>query len=300
MLGSCLAMPPPTAKVTVKVVDEIGAPVAGAATGIGIGAVTSVGDNGISDANGIFIGQVTGWGGLGYGAKKTGYYSYHDVIDVHPVRSGLLYRWEPWNPTKVAVLRPIINPVPMYAKWVTATLPRLEALCGYDLELGDWVQPYGKGINSDLIFTGFREFVDRDNWKASLRVAANGKSAGFISIKEFLGVDGSDFKLPREAPLAGYLPRYDINDKSGTPDPFNKELSFVFRTRTVENAKGETITALYGKIRGPIQFGVRSSPTMTLVFTYYINPDGTRNLEFDPKRNLFQNKIPDVELVGWP
>ncbi len=34
-------------------------------------------------------------------------------------------------------------------------------------------------------------------------------------------------------------------------------------------------------------------------FTYSLNPDYTRNLEFDPKRNLFDN-LSDLEQVTEP
>jgi len=52
---------------------------------------------------------------------------------------------------------------------------------------------------------------------------------------------------------------------------------------------GKVHKALYGKIHGEIRFDVINSKTAIIIFTYYLNPDGTRNLEFDQKRNLFQN-----------
>lgn len=35
---------------------------------------------------------------------------------------------------------------------------------------------------------------------------------------------------------------------------------------------------------------------VTIIFKYYLNPDGTRNLEYDPNRNLF-GKLPLHEWV---
>ena len=55
---------------------------------------------------------------------------------------------------------------------------------------------------------------------------------------------------------------------------------------------------MYGKIRGPIQFEPRIDPTK-VYFKYYVNPDYTRNLEFDPNHNLFGN-LPDLERVTEP
>ncbi len=55
--------------------------------------------------------------------------------------------------------------------------------------------------------------------------------------------------------------------------------------------------AMYGKIQGDIIFDPRGSKTTGIVFKYYLNPDFTTNLEFDPKRNLFEN-LKDRERVG--
>jgi len=43
---------------------------------------------------------------------------------------------------------------------------------------------------------------------------------------------------------------------------------------------------MYGKIKGKIEFEPRRSKTAKIYLYYYLNPDYTRNLEFDPKRNL--------------
>ncbi len=41
------------------------------------------------------------------------------------------------------------------------------------------------------------------------------------------------------------------------------------------------------------------SKTAIIRFTYYLNPDGTRNVEFDPAKNLFRN-LPWIEGVRKP
>ena len=55
---------------------------------------------------------------------------------------------------------------------------------------------------------------------------------------------------------------------------------------------------MYGKIRNDIEFAPRSK-IVKIKMHYYLNPDYTRNLEFDPKRNLFTN-LPKFEKVGQP
>jgi hypothetical protein len=54
-------------------------------------------------------------------------------------------------------------------------------------------------------------------------------------------------------------------------------------TNLVIDSSGNIISANYGKIQG--DFSVARNGK--LKFIYYYNPDGTRNLEFDKKKNLF-------------
>jgi hypothetical protein len=57
---------------------------------------------------------------------------------------------------------------------------------------------------------------------------------------------------------------------------------------------------MYGKIIGPISFGdVSRKDTATVQFKYYLNPDNTINLEFDPEHNLFGQLSP-LEQVNEP
>jgi hypothetical protein len=52
----------------------------------------------------------------------------------------------------------------------------------------------------------------------------------------------------------------------------------------------------YGKIHGPIRFWIEP-PEATLSMTYYLNPTpNDRNLEFDPKKNLFTDLKPDERV----
>jgi hypothetical protein len=58
----------------------------------------------------------------------------------------------------------------------------------------------------------------------------------------------------------------------------------------VTNAQGEVVSAFYGKIYRDIG---------RYHFTYCLNPDGTRNVEFDPRRNLFP-RLGGRGVVGAP
>ena len=63
---------------------------------------------------------------------------------------------------------------------------------------------------------------------------------------------------------------------------------FVFRVRTEPEAAGKITRAWHGKILGGVHFVPRGTASRCHVrFAYYLNADGTRNVEVDPKRNLF-------------
>jgi hypothetical protein len=55
---------------------------------------------------------------------------------------------------------------------------------------------------------------------------------------------------------------------------------------------------MYGKIRGGILISPRKNKPMKIKLHYYLNPDYTRNLEFDPKRNLFAITDPGENVLA--
>lgn len=63
----------------------------------------------------------------------------------------------------------------------------------------------------------------------------------------------------------------------------------MFRVRTVLDDEGNIVSARYGKIYGPIEYGESDSGSGGKIrFTYYLNPTpNDRNVEFDPEQNLF-------------
>jgi hypothetical protein len=63
----------------------------------------------------------------------------------------------------------------------------------------------------------------------------------------------------------------------------------------VRDKEGKVVSALYGKIHGDFRWFIGArAPKSGLAFTYYLNPDGTRNIEYDPKRNLLKSTKRDV------
>ncbi len=291
-----------SAKVTLVVLDEEGLPLEGIDVGVGFeknkrGGTETTAQRGLTDSEGHFTATGRCNGHIGYGARKKGYYRTHHDYDFSEFSA---FGWQPWNPELKLVMRKIGNPVPMYARKVKIDLPVLGKNIGFDLTAYDFVQPYGRGSHSDLIFHASKNIEDKRNYQAHLNVLFSNKFDGILYYKEN-GLSGSEFKLPRFAPLDGYLGNWEIakirTSKAGVKVSFLKEDNFILRIRS-EEKDGKFDRAIYGKIVGPISFGnITKQDTVTIIFKYYLNPDYTRNLEFDPNRNLFSN-LPPLEQVG--
>ena len=304
-LGSLIAVERPFS-VTLCVLDDGGRPVSGAEAGVTFenmkvasGPKHFVSPVGLSNENGrvelageMFLPR------LAYGAEKEGYYQTTGLKYQFFEDSGR--RWEPWDPTIEMVLKPIKNPVPMYAKNAELKIPEFDKPIGYDLVVGDWVAPYGAGEKSDFVFEARRSVRSDRDYEGSLTLDFSNAADGLITFNK-PREDGSELRLPYLAPIDGYVAQRVWREKrQPAPDGRDKvqsdsssTMNYFFRVRTVVDGEGKVVSAYYGKIHGDIRYFIGTkAPRSGLAFTYYLNPDGTRNVEFDPKRNLFQPAKP--------
>jgi len=291
------------AKITVRVVDESGNPVAGANVGVGFELNTQKKEipmNGITNSEGRFSASEKCNGYIGFNVVKSGYYMSVGQYNFKYEKKGFM-QWEPWNPEITVVLRKIENPVPMYARNTKDSLIEIPVTgkdVGFDLILFDWLTPYGKGQIADFYCNLYVSRRGPSDFEYKLDISFPRKFDGIVSFEEDL-MQGSEFKLPRFAPENGYKKdiRVFIDRKpiGASNRSFKENRSYIFRVRSeVEN--GKLKKALYGKIIGDIGIGTKKQGTANLYIKYYLNPDFTRNLEFDPKRNLFVN-LPEREQV---
>lgn len=292
------------AKVTVEIVDENGHPVDNAQ--IVMCFFSGCRGNDIfrerTDDKGIFSKSSSSSDGrVGGSIDKKGYYSssFHYAFPPFGKKFG---RWQPWGKQMTVVLRSIVNPVPMYVRnrWFSVPEPNMEI--GFDLMKADWVVPYGQGMTSDFIVRTKRK-VFNDEIDSTLTITFSNTNDGIYQIKEklnFFGT-GSIYQLPRIAPVDGYQHEFVVRRYRGAKGNIrgDKDNNFIFRVRTEVDDDGRIINALYGKIRGDINFAPLEGDAGDFKMHYYLNPDGTRNLEFDVKRNLFQN-LPYMEKVTRP
>ena len=218
-----------------------------------------------------------------YGAEKEGYYFSSGSPIIFSKHS--LGKWQPWNQKVQLVLKKIVNPVPMYAKHVKREIPVLDQEVGYDLMVGDWVAPHGSGNIQDFKFQCKKRYVEWNDFDFELEVRFKEGQDGIVQIN-YEKKYGSALLLPRESPEGGFQ---DVLIKKASGQTLNsnnfpqENCAYFFKVRS-DHAGGP----LYGKIINDFEFGLQGAKTARISFTYYLNPDGTRNMEFDPERNLFK------------
>jgi len=241
-------------------------------------------------------------GGLEYSVYPKGNY-YPVTMQSYrfsQVQSG---RWEPWNPMVTVIVPRKINPTALYARKI-GLMPRAkipnEDKAGFDLMESDWVPPHGKGKLADLFFE-YRTIVpmvdEAKAFECSLTIMFANEGDGIVA--QMALPKRRLWELPRIAPAEGYEPKwtkvFGRRQEGAEHTPFEREEhNYYIRVRTVLDPNGKVISALYGKIHGDIVFDA----VRHIRFTYYLNPTPLdRNLEFDPKRNLFSDRLDGTNVT---
>jgi hypothetical protein len=301
-----------------RVVDDEGAPVKGAAvivSFVGVRPDQSNSHRGTTGPDGIFSASGKSLIEVYMEAKKDGHYAAR-LDGLSPTR----------DHDQLMVLPRQLRPVPLYANRFSPgsgsglTIPVQNTWLGYDFEVGDWVQPHGKGKVTDIRFRFRNEFkgwksnekametnrrINRGaseeeirnfygKWDAELEISFPGEAEGLFEETRFLAY--SRLKLPHSAPVEGYVPTWRYTANSYTPRTARENVGFFLRTRVRLDANGKIVSANYAKVVGDFYL----VPQGSLMFSYYFNPvPNDRNLEFDPKRNLFPANFPGAN-VGDP
>jgi hypothetical protein len=292
----------PEAKVTVHVVDEERRPMANVDVGITFDEPTyKPGKWGSSDVltrsgktnnEGLFSAAEPSGNYVNSGAKAPGYYNAHG----EPVKFWKTEgrKWQPWNPAIELVLKKIINPIPMYARRVNRAVPAQNEDLGFDMFVGDFVTPYGQGKTADMIFRLEVTERTKKDYDYKLTVAFPNTADGILPFNPTSRLQGSALRSPYSAPEKGFLPSWTVtrSRRPGSAENSNydpEKHGYFFRIRSSVDKSGKILSAYYGKIYGDF-----------MNFTYYLNPTpNDRNIEFDPKRNLFTN-LKDDERVTAP
>ena len=299
------------AKATIKVVDENGLAVSNARImgGFFNVKVASGGVNfkGVTDTNGEC--SVTGQthGEFSYGIEKEGYYSSEGRYREWMARRGKIEwgKWQPWNPVVTQMIRKIINPIPMYARMIEMKIPEENVNVGFDLLTGDWISPYGSGQRGDLFFKLSRRITTKDDYEGVLELTFTNLYDGIVA--NDINFMQSSFRLPRYALESGYQNKWSYMQAKNPQRGYygatglGEDKSYFFRVRSTLDDKGQLKESLYGKINGEIRIqGITRSDGVKVIFKYYLNPTpNDRNMEFDPKQNLFKN-LKSTEEINVP
>jgi hypothetical protein len=312
----------PVVEITFRVADDVGNVVTGATVsmstflrwvpGEGAGKDENAVVSGVTDTNGLVVLKIQSVEGVvNYAVVSTNDPHFDNPTQMNI--SGIDYyrtiggrscftnavkgKWQPWSPTVNLVIKRVLNPIPMYARYLRSgdfPIPAYNVSLGYDLVKSDWLPPYGKGETSDFIFRldcqlGEIRADGIQLFDAVLSLTFSNDGDGIQEIMVPVR-KGSIFRLPRFAPEPGYSNKW-VSKTFANEDSdyceFKEDQNFIYRVRTKKDDKGQIVSALYGKIVGPLFYEVRTQGA-NIRMMYYLNPTpNDRNLEFDPEKNLF-------------
>jgi hypothetical protein len=300
-------------KVTIVVVNDSGAPVPGANTHFcwgpnESGLAESSAARKTADKRGLaeFSG-VTRYSSYVFSVVKEGHYPTRSVKG--EFLSAANGHRGPWDQRFIVVIKPIRDPVSMYAKRIIGCVPGTGEWVAYDLQIGDWVAPIGKGNHADFEFRVIGVVSNRFNYIGTLDLRLPGDGNGILA-NQMDTISGSTLSMPYVAPAGGYQSWWrwkkarttpaEARAFSGITDESYPARGFIFRVRSILNARGRVIRACYGKIPGPFIFDPIGEHSRGFVsFSYYLNPHGTRHLEFDVEKNQFTD-LEAHQLVTSP
>ena len=229
----------------------------------------------------------------------------------HFTKKNIFGVWQPDNLVATIRLQRVEHPIPLFVKNVrpkvaSGTFDGTNAVLRYDLVLGDWLPPEGKGECADLEIRT-RLTIDEvlqvgkyKDWKKTFFTFSN--TVRFPS-------EGNGCCAEMTSPTAGIKLRVAPEDgygnmtgiRQGTrktmngPNAYAKKFTdsnpnrcYYFRIRSRFDDKGNLVEAYYGKVYGDFNFHGRWDLGFRGVdFLYYLNPKSLdRNLEWDIKTNL--------------
>lgn len=160
--------------------------------------------------------------------------------------------------TLCCTLRKIKNPVVMRIthslKW---RIPLKEGSYPFDLEVGDWVTPRGKGRTADLEILYTQAAVTESN-KMCRGVLRFPNGGAYVKTKSLSRSFQSDYEADTNAVFVSEFP-FEYNfDKTGGPRHIRGNILgdseyLVFRIREQRDGESKIISANYGKLYGMLK-----------------------------------------------
>ncbi len=304
------------ANVTVAVTDDAGAPVPGATVlagwsgrrangdGAGVGdshkSTAATDDVGVAHLRVPRVPQIV--------VMKDGYYTngLSSIIDTPRLFNAEIFAANDVQTT--VVLQRKVRPVPMFVRRIEARIPREGVPVGFDLAAGDWVGPDGAGTTPDLVVEMSMSYRGVRDYDYVCRITFTNANDGIILVPARCRFRMNELRLPREAPIDGYASEWFWNvlvgpgpavhakahlpTTSGPRREFEDD-NFIFRVRSEIDADGKVASGIYGKMHSELSpmilppYPTRAEDCYpAITFLSYLNPDGTRSLEWDTAQNL--------------
>lgn len=208
--------------------------------------------------------------------RKFGYYtsSYEIKYPNRAIAKSLVNgKWQPYGETRTVVLKKIKNPIEM----VKAPRRINKAISfgdwyGYDLVLNDWIVPYGKGEQSDvLVRLGFNAKNDTSDFCTTMDLCfTNNPYCGvYRKSKDIMSEFKSDYAADTNDVYKTEVSfKFERNPHQPMIDTrLDRDSYLVFRIRARVDEEGRLISAHYGKV-----YGLWSFFGAMNVGTLYFNP----------------------------
>ncbi len=228
-----------------------------------------------------------------YSVGAEGYYGSGGGVGFARSGSGFTLHQTQFETNLVVQLKPIANPTPMYVQNLKPysgrhkNMPQnaLAGVWGYDIKIGDWIEPYGNGKDADFFVEYSYEHFCKDRVVDCALVFTNNAYDGFYIAKStgtrFCSdyVANTNVTYAKRLDFASWGKKYKGNYAT---DLLDDNEYIVIRIRTKCDEDGRIVSAHYAKIYGPICFNGGFAHNGS-----YFNPnENDPNLEADTKVNL--------------
>ena len=243
------------ARLVLYVHDDDGNPVEGANVRVVLGMNFDVNlVDGVTSEKGEFLieGKTTGYG-IKIFVSKPGWYESRselclvDGSGAYQVVSG---KWQPWGERRNILFRKIHNPVLPDNILKILRVPETNEWIGVDLEMADWIHPYGKGRRTDFEMRTFWDGLPpAESLVCRYEIRVCGVGNGYYVGKK--ATDSYYTEVYRADKDNGFALQTLESSYRGNPRSmdFWKQHEAVFRVRTILDEEARVLSANYAALR---------------------------------------------------
>ena len=262
------------AEICLKVCDDEGAPVSNASVRVEFDLLPDpYSVYGKTDSNGVVVvrGKTNG-NKVSFFVGKDGYYGSHKEISYVArgkecnVENG---KWQTKEDETKIYMRPIKNPLKMssasvrnykftreIAKWI-----------GYDLEVNDFIKPYGQGSVADFeVYLDWDKVYSLASKQMGFKIKFAEQYSGYYVVpKDGISEFGTPYSAVAKAPFMQEASFYSRKEGKRQRNTFDESKCWVVRSRCKVDENGRLVSANYSVIR---YLGMSGSRDLMAGFTF--------------------------------